>query len=335
MLETAIANSQYALRPRKAMSPMLTRKPVSRQIELVHNLMMFSAAGLVRGFFSSMLPIFRAFSKALDFVLQSMVPSVVSPLRRFHKFTRARVFVTSAVIILVTASCAALLFWHSSYWQSIVGGVSSERLWHGASCRARLFAQKAQGEIPDLSWVELWALVQPSRGFRCIEGLSLEASVQFSSTASNEDRGEGARIFRERCAACHGSDGSGGPHAPSLTRPALNHGDSDLAIYKILRDGIPGTSMPSAGLPLNQIVQVTAQVRMLQANLQEALNAETPRPTIQVTSERLKAAGTKPDEWLTYSGSYNGSRHAPTAEITPANVAMLRVRWIKQFDSND
>jgi alcohol dehydrogenase (cytochrome c) len=243
--------------------------------------------------------------------------------------------VTTAGIVLVAALCAALLFWHSSYWQSVAGGVSSEKLWHAASCRARLFAQKAQGEISDLSWTELWALVQPSLGFRCIEGLSLEASVQFSSAASKDDRSEGARIFRERCAACHGSDGAGGPHAPSLARPTFNHGDSDLAIYKLLRDGIPGTSMPRAGLRLRQLVQVAVHVKTLQENLQDVRFAETPRPGIQVRSERLKAAGTKPDEWLMYSGSYNGWRHVPLAQITPANVSSLRARWIKQFDSND
>jgi alcohol dehydrogenase (cytochrome c) len=74
---------------------------------------------------------------------------------------------------------------------------------------------------------------------------------------------------------------------------------------------------------------------MLQANFHEATNVEQPHATIDVTSQRLKAAGTKPDEWLMYSGSYNGWRRSPLAEITPANVAMLRLRWVKQFDSND
>ena len=241
----------------------------------------------------------------------------------------------SAGIVIVAALCAALfLFWHSSYWQSVIAVRTSEQIWHGISCRARVFLQKAQGEIPDLSWAELWVLVRPELGYTCIEGVSLEASFQYSSIVSAEDRREGARIFGERCAACHGSDGSGGPHAPSLTRSEYNPGDSDLAIYKLLRDGIPGTSMPSAGLPLRQLLQVTARVKMLQANVPEARRPET-RLATQVSSERLKAAGTKPDEWLMYSGSYNGWRHSPLVEITPANVASLRVRWIKQFDSND
>ena len=36
-----------------------------------------------------------------------------------------------------------------------------------------------------------------------------------------------------------------------------------------------------------------------------------------------------------YSGSYNGWRHTPLGEITPANVAQLSIRWVKQFDIND
>jgi len=214
--------------------------------------------------------------------------------------------------------------------------VTSERIWHGITCRAGVFLQKAKGQITDLSWAELWALARPGFGYRCAEGVSLEASIEFSSIASDEDRNEGGRLFGERCAACHGSNGAGGPHAPALTRSAYNRGDSDLAIYKILRDGIPGTAMPSAGLPLRQLLQVTAHVKSLQANAQRPRPPEAPRIALQVSSERLLAAGTAtPDEWLMYSGSYDGWRHSRLAQITPANVGSLRTRWVKQFDSND
>ena len=243
----------------------------------------------------------------------------------------------SAGLAFIAVLGAAWLFWHSSYLQSVIGTElpPSDKIWHGVSCRAQLFLQKAKGELSDFSWSELWILVHPELGYHCMEGVSLEASFQYSSIASEEDRKEGASIFRERCAACHGSNGSGGPHAPSLTRSAYSHGDSDLAIYKILRDGIPGTSMPSAGLPLRQRLQVTAHVKMLQANVGNARSVETPHLSIRVSSERLRSAGTEPDEWLMYSGSYNGWRYAPLAQITPANVASLRAKWIKQFDSND
>jgi alcohol dehydrogenase (cytochrome c) len=250
---------------------------------------------------------------------------------------KKRSFLISGAIILVCMICAAALYWYEVYWNSAAGleSGSSERIWHAASCRAQLYLQKAQGEIPDLSWTELWRLTSPWRGFHCMEGDSLEASLQYTASASEDDRREGARIFRERCSGCHGGDGSGGPHGPSLIQLGYKHGDSDLAIYKTLRDGIQGTAMPSAGLPLDQLLQVVANVKTLHARLSEEDEAETPRLAIQVSSERLQTAGTNPDEWLTYSGSYNGWRHSSLAEITPANVAQLRLRWIKQFDSND
>src|SRR5262249_4729341 len=149
--------------------------------------------------------------------------------------------------------CMVALYWHEDYWKSAASQESAlnRGIWRPISCRARLYLQKAQGEIPDLSWTELWGLTNPWRGFHCVEGRSLEANLQYTSSAREEDRREGARIFRERCTGCHGGDGSGGPHGPSLTQ-GYKHGDSDLAIYKILRDGIPGTAMPSAGLALDE-----------------------------------------------------------------------------------
>jgi alcohol dehydrogenase (cytochrome c) len=49
----------------------------------------------------------------------------------------------------------------------------------------------------------------------------------------------------------------------------------------------------------------------------------------QVPYERI-AAG-EPGNWLTYSGNYAGHRFSPLQEITPANVADLRVKWVYQF----
>lgn len=251
--------------------------------------------------------------------------------------TKKIVFGTLASVVLIGGICAGSSYWRPDHWKSFANlkGVSNERIWRAISCRARLYVQKAQGGIPELSWGELWGLTRPENGFHCVAGRSLEASLQFSAIASTSDRIEGARIFRESCTGCHGSDGSGGPHGPSLTRSHFKHGDSDLAIYKVLRDGVPGTAMPSVGLSVRERLLLTADVKMLQAHMSYEDEAETSRPPIQVSNERLLAAGTKPDEWLMYSGSYNGWRHTSLAEITPANAAQLRVRWVKQFSSND
>ena len=181
---------------------------------------------------------------------------------------------------------------------------------------------------------ELWGLTRPGRGFLCTED-SLQASIRYSSIAGEDDRKTGARLFRERCSGCHGADGSGGSVAPSLARSQYNHGDTDLAIYTVLRDGVPGTAMQSAGLSLFERLQVIAYLRTLQAQLSKDRKPKAPPLAIEVSNERLQGAGTIPDEWLTYSGSYNGWRHTSLAEITPANAAQLNMRWVTQFDIND
>jgi alcohol dehydrogenase (cytochrome c) len=244
---------------------------------------------------------------------------------------------TLTAVFLIGAIGASVLYWRLGSGKSIVNleGASSENIWNSVLCRAGLYLQKAEGEVSGVSWTELWGLMLPGRGFVCTEGSSLEASVQYSTHASEDDRNAGAQIFRERCTGCHGTDGSGGSVGPSLARSQYNHGDGDLAVYKVLRDGIPGTAMQSAGVTLIERLQVIAYLKTLQAQLSKERKPEASPMAVQVSNERLQAAGTNPDEWLTYSGSYNGWRHTSLAEITPANVAQLKLRWVKQFDIND
>ncbi len=250
---------------------------------------------------------------------------------------RRRRFAILAGVILFGIICAVAADRQLSHRRSSLGAasMSTEQIWNDVSCRLRLYAQKAKGDIPELSWTELWQLTLPGTGFICAEGASLEASLQFSTIAGEGDRRAGARIFGERCAVCHGANGTGGPVGPSLARSEYIHGDSDFAIFQNLRHGIPGTAMPAADLPVRTLLPVIAYVRRLQTQSAEGQTAETPRPAIRVSDERLLAAGTRTDEWLTYSGSYNGWRHTSLAEVTPANVARLQVRWIKQFDITD
>ncbi len=246
-------------------------------------------------------------------------------------------FGTLAAVILIGAIGASAMYWRLESGNSIVnpGGESTEEIWNAVNCRARVYLQNALAGARDLSMTELWGMMLPGRGFLCTEGTSLEASIQYSSIASEDDRKAGARIFREQCTGCHGADGSGGSVGPSLIRSQYNHGDSDLAIYQVLRDGIPGTAMQSAGLTLLERLQVIAYLKTLQAQLSEDRKPEASPLAIQVSNERLQAAGTNPDEWLTYSGSYNGWRHTSLAEIAPANAAQLNMRWVTQFDIND
>jgi mono/diheme cytochrome c family protein len=69
-----------------------------------------------------------------------------------------------------------------------------------------------------------------------------------------------ARIFRIKCAGCHGSDGAGGSGA-CLTGK-LAHPTS-RQLFEVIKSGIPGTAMPPSGLPDPMVKQMAAYVQFL------------------------------------------------------------------------
>lgn len=78
--------------------------------------------------------------------------------------------------------------------------------------------------------------------------------------ATPADVAEGETNFRHHCAACHGANGHGG-EAPDLTVAQLHRGDSDEALFRTIRFGIPGTEMPGTRFPDNRVRQVIAYLR--------------------------------------------------------------------------
>lgn len=58
--------------------------------------------------------------------------------------------------------------------------------------------------------------------------------------------GVGKATFRLRCSACHGIHADGG-QGPALNRGEFAAGDTDLAIYQVIANGVPGTEMPAFG----------------------------------------------------------------------------------------
>jgi alcohol dehydrogenase (cytochrome c) len=93
--------------------------------------------------------------------------------------------------------------------------------------------------------------------------------------------------------------------------------------------------MPATELTLVERWQVVGHVRTLQTPSSTFVADEVTHLDIQVSGERLRSAGTRTDEWLTYSGSLDGRRYTTAKEITPANVAQLRIKWIRQFDATE
>ena len=73
-----------------------------------------------------------------------------------------------AAVILVGGIGAAWFSWLEGAAKSTANleGGSSEHVWSALLCRAPLYLQKAKGELPDLSWVELWGFDSSRKGVR-------------------------------------------------------------------------------------------------------------------------------------------------------------------------
>lgn len=252
------------------------------------------------------------------------------------QMTRGRKLAWIAVIALVlaVAGAAAAIVAATSYGRSALGENASEQLWHKMSWRLKLYALKATGGVPDFSWSELLKMTRERGGFGLegiSDGLSWEGSVQ-NAYDTPEDLAAGERIFRQNCSVCHGGGGTGG-HGPALNHAGLRHGDSDLSIYKVVRDGVAGTSMQPVPMDVKERWQVVAYVRSLA--LKDSGGEKERALNIHVTPEQILAAGSKTHEWLTFSGSLNGHRYSSATEITPANVSQLQLQWVHQFDTKE
>jgi len=76
---------------------------------------------------------------------------------------------------------------------------------------------------------------------------------------------DGEQIFATRCAGCHGLDGRGGERAPDIATNAKTVQRSDEELFRIVREGLPGTGMPPfAALGDDGVRGVAAHLRSLQ-----------------------------------------------------------------------
>jgi len=111
-------------------------------------------------------------------------------------------------------------------------------------------------------------------------------------------------------------------------------GDSDWALFRTISFGIRRTAMPSSSLPWLDKWRLVAYVNSLtvQTQLPNSTSVLSAKP---VGYEEIRAAGRTADNWLTYSGSYDGHRFSPNSQITPANVLGLRLLWMRQYNTSE
>src|SRR5439155_19527928 len=82
---------------------------------------------------------------------------------------------------------------------------------------------------------------------------------------------EGQALFRGLCSGCHGGAGRGGK-GPDLTDNRWIHGGTDDDIARVIRNGVPNTTMKRLGESLKegQVRAVIAYVRSLAASRTES-----------------------------------------------------------------
>ena len=96
----------------------------------------------------------------------------------------------------------------------------------------------------------MFEMLQPGSGFwlepvRRTHNVYAAVANPFTSP---QDVAAGELIYQEMCARCHDGEGHGGS-VPDLFTGRLLHGDSELSLYRALRDGVAGTAMAATELP--------------------------------------------------------------------------------------
>ncbi len=109
-------------------------------------------------------------------------------------------------------------------------------------------------------------------GLAVAQGQELESSPFHGDEAST---GVGQASFRLRCSACHGIHAEGG-RGPALNRGEFEAGDTDLAIYRVIANGVPGTEMPAFGARSTEenIWRMVAYLRTFAARDDEVLGGD-------------------------------------------------------------
>ena len=80
---------------------------------------------------------------------------------------------------------------------------------------------------------------------------------------SLEVAAQGRELYNKTCTACHGRDGAEGDRAPSLDANRRYFRLSEAAIFDTVKNGIPGTVMPSSPLPDAEVWKIVAFIRAI------------------------------------------------------------------------
>jgi len=144
-------------------------------------------------------------------------------------------------------------------------------------------------------------------------------------TATAADLAAGKRIFDSQCAWCHGTAGAGG-NGPLLQRSTLQHATDDRTLIDIVRNGIPGTEMPSFAIALTERTawQTAAYVRSLGRTAARAAPGNAQKGAALYESAGcagchiVAGSGRSVGPELTAIGALRGPSHLRESIVNPA-----------------
>jgi len=198
--------------------------------------------------------------------------------------------------------------------------------------RSQVLALKARGELSFITWPETFRWMLPSSPVylsNLIAGRNPHVALTNTRYVSPEDAAVGESLFGQNCSSCHGGAGEG-VNGPPLNTPSRFR--SDWALYRTIQQGIPGTSMPPHDLPDPAIWQIITHLSTLAPEQDQSAPA-TGIDVPDASYERIVARADEMQNWLTYSGGYDGQRYSELAELSSSNVRNLTVKWVYQTDT--
>ena len=89
--------------------------------------------------------------------------------------------------------------------------------------------------------------------------------MQFSGPVNAAEAAEGRVIYNKSCTACHGLDGVAGDRAPALGAQRRYYRRSEEELFDAIKNGIPGTGMPSSAAPDADVRKMVTFIRSLRA----------------------------------------------------------------------
>jgi len=128
--------------------------------------------------------------------------------------------------------------------------------------------------------------------------------------------------FSKLCSGCHGEEARGSGQAPGLAMNPRVAAQSVEQLRAYLEHGNPAAGMPAfSELSKGDLASLASYLRRIN-------NDTILMPAASTAGRKITWGTPQPGDWLTYNGDDSANRYNPLKQITTANVASLRLKWV-------